>query len=468
MMRFALLLIPIVWALLIGQMLFPFVHVPGARIWQLSFLAPLAVGTSSLAYFVSFAFTDFSYKSILLVDTALTLLIVLLWLLTRQRERIVSHTAAFVLRWPDRVAYLSAAVVFLLATSSTFLLSTDNPMGFADAYAIWNLRALLLAVDGPLGGNINHLDLFRNPWVWHGDYPLALPAATAHFWRLLGFQWPEIPASIAAAFLYSTAGVLFSLFRLLGNVRTSILASTLVLASPLAVYVSASQCADVPLGFFVVATFGCLVLSANSALQTRALMTSGICAGAAAWLKNEGSVFCAVVAGLVLVAFTAQERSAVRALRRMLPFAVGLAPFLAVLVYFKFFLAPPNDLLRYGGFRAADFFSLERHATVLKTFGGTLLNAGSFVLSGPILWFLYTFAHRAVNNDVRSSMGTVLIGATAICVMGYYMIFLSSPWELNYHLATASKRLVLHWWPAFVLIMGLLTTNWITRAERIQ
>ena len=74
------------------------------------------------------------------------------------------------------------------------------------------------------------------------------------------------------------------------------------------------------------------------------ILLAGMTAGLAAWTKNEGILFLAAIIAARFVT-VARPRGLRAYLRELRHFVIGLAPPLAVLIYFKVALAPPNDLL---------------------------------------------------------------------------------------------------------------------------
>ncbi len=62
-----------------------------------------------------------------------------------------------------------------------------NPHGRYDAWAIWNVRARMLARAG------DHWKTIFIPQVFHADYPLLIPMTIAHSWMMAGTESQRIP-----------------------------------------------------------------------------------------------------------------------------------------------------------------------------------------------------------------------------------------------------------------------------------
>ena len=124
--------------------------------------------------------------------------------------------------------------------------------GSWDAWAIWNLRARFLFRGQPLLWQ----DAFSAELAYsHPNYPLMLPLSVSRAWTFLGGETLMVPALLAAIFAAATvAAAAVSV----GRARTpthGLMTATAILASPAFLKWAPSQCADIPLGFFMLSTF---------------------------------------------------------------------------------------------------------------------------------------------------------------------------------------------------------------------
>ena len=166
----------------------------------------------------------------------------------------------------DRLDWLSRAVfaiAALLAFVSIVVSMRAWPHGEWDAFAIWNQHARFLFRGG---GSDAWRGYFSLGWS-QPDYPLMLPAAVARVWAYAGHESTFGPALIAM--IFGVASVMLVVTALDGR-RAWVAGALMVGASAYLVHV-ASQYADVPMAFFIVATLavafgGALRGSGNAAL----------------------------------------------------------------------------------------------------------------------------------------------------------------------------------------------------------
>ena len=108
----------------------------------------------------------------------------------------------------------------------------------------------------------------------------------------------------------------------------------------------AAQYADVPLGFYILATLVLLTLQDEAPETSYSVVwLSGLTVGFAAWTKNEGLLFvvCLVVARSLVAILRKSHRTGFA--REARAFLLALAPVLLILLYFKIQWASPNSLM---------------------------------------------------------------------------------------------------------------------------
>jgi hypothetical protein len=122
---------------------------------------------------------------------------------------------------------------------------------------------------------------------------------------------------------------------------------------------------------------------------------------------------------------------------------------LAVVLSFKLAWAPPNDLVSGQGLEVTleRLTDLSRHALVARRAGAELLQ-----VAGPLLFLLPLQAAAlgwAPPGHATRAAGLALLAIVA----GYYLVYVTSPRDLVWHLENSASRLVLHLWPAAVVIL---------------
>src|SRR5262249_36432289 len=151
------------------------------------------------------------------------------------------------------------------------------------------------------------------------------------------------PRFLALAYTVGIVGVVVSFLSTLRGPSQGCLAGLVLLGSHFLAEKGIMQYADIPLTFYLVTTLALLCYYDTSASRpTGALVLAGLSAGCAAWTKNEGQLFlvCLCAARLLVLLSGRGWRSC---LKQTAVFGLGLAPFLACLVYFKSHYATEND-----------------------------------------------------------------------------------------------------------------------------
>lgn len=428
----------------------------------------LGIGLSACLYFVSLPAGLSGY--IPLIDLAACLLLGLIAYVLRKRGRREAEPPL-----PDRKAALPKtgskweiwiAVLFsveLLASLGSFFLAfLKEPHGKWDAWLIWNMHARFLYRSGEAWREV-----FAGGMDWsHWDYPLLLPLSIVRSWKYIGNESIHIPAAFALLFTLLTLGLLLYALMFLRSRLQGYLAAMILLGTPFFIAMGASQFADVPLAFFMLATLVLLFLPARCPEnRSGALVLSGIAAGLCAWTKNEGLLFLPIVTGSLFVTtlYAEGRRSAWKGTVR---FLAGALPILLIVVYFKTQLSPANDLM--AGFgpaaAAAKLTDFSRYAEIAKAFfitgisftqGLIDLRVGMQPNPGAvnILLLVVYLLLAGARIDGRDRTGLVRTAAVLLLVMaGYFFVYVLTPLDLGYHLATSLNRLFLQLWPSVIFL----------------
>jgi len=384
-----------------------------------SLAAALAVAAVSLAYFLSLLTgIPVVLPEVVLLGGALT------WLWVRHRPSPAVKRSGF--EW---LLIGLFTLLCVLAASVYWMEYSRSPGGGWDAWSIWNLRARFLYRAGA-----NWRDAFSPLLLWsHPDYPLLLPGFVAGLWKQTGGESTWAPALAGLLFTLATPALLVAAVGRLRGREAGWLAGIFLLGTPFFVLHAASQYADVPVAFFMVAAVALLTLDEPA--------PAGICAGLAAWTKNEGLLLVAVLVVALLAA---------REWRKLPWFAAGLAPVLAVVMYFRFTLATANANLAGG---AIDF---GRIPTVLVAFATHLWTFGQLYVSPFLILAIYVWW---VKPD-RSPKPLALTALIAFILMlgGYAAVYVITPGDLKWFLDTSLDRVLLQVWPLAILTAFLYTS----------
>jgi hypothetical protein len=264
----------------------------------------------------------------LLVDAAVLALGWRAWKRRASAETVVKNAGRAA--WP-----LAAMLAFeaLCAGSAFSDLVTANPEGNWDAWAIWNLRARFLAAPDAAAQLAYSARLHGT----HPGYPLLLPGFIARCWSYAGESGGTIvPMLAAASFFAALVLIAAGAVTVLRGARLGLLFCLCLVAYPPLVREAAAQYADVPLACYAFGALTALAVALKKEQPGGWLALAGALASCAAWTKNEGILFFAVLAAIVLVRLRSAWGQAAW-------FVAGAAPVALLTAWFKLFIAPRDE-----------------------------------------------------------------------------------------------------------------------------
>lgn len=338
--------------------------------------------------------------------------------------------------WLLRIAALLAVIFMVLDFSNT---TASSPTGEWDASGIWNLRARYLA-----GGASTWRYAVSNQMAAgmigasHPGYPLLVSGFIARTWTILGDSRDAVPAALSLTFTLATLGVLCGALATISE-TLAWLAMLVLLASETFVSQSASQYADIPMSFFVLASVAMLALAASRNWPPGLLALAGFFAGFAGWTKNEGLPFAAAAAIVALyrAKFAAKWMIA------------GAAPPILATLALKWFLVEGTEsMFPKSAAQAAKMIAdPSRWGKIIASFAHTLWSLG-FPWAHPILLLAilaFTFGFLP-----RRTWRWWLFAAPLALLAADFGIYLITMADLDWHLSTSNNRLILQAWPALL------------------
>ena len=219
----------------------------------------------------------------------------------------------------------------------------------------------------------------------------------------------------------------------------------------------ASQCADIPLAFFILATIALMALSQRGTRETRVLIViSGTAAALAAWTKNEGLPFF-LVALVACYGLGVSTRSRAQALREVGMFLAGASPILAVLVLFKTSFAPANS---YASAMSLDYIlsclvDPSRYAVITRALWNQLAHLD--LLPCALACLLPICLGTTRRPELRTA-GVAALSIVSLMAGAYFLVYVITPawFDLAWTVRVSCTRLQLHLWPALLFGIALM------------
>jgi hypothetical protein len=390
--------------------------------------AGLSFGLCSCTFFLWLYFCGYPGNGFILAEALLWCALILFGV--RDRKNSACDLAAS----PGRFYYALFYVVLLLGLAAFFYALRHHPHGGWDAWATWNLRARFLARGGE-----HWRDAFALSYS-HVGYPLLLPAGIARLWFYLGDAPVTTPQLVAFMFTFATPLLLAGAVGEKRGLKQGLLAGVALLACCHWVTHGASQFADIPLAFFMLAAVALLTRAPErlSSLQSpvSSLVLAGLAAGMAAWTKNEGVIFLFTLILSRAVALIWLKKSG-EILREMKWLLLGLSPLLVVIAIFKLSVISQQE----GGdfaFILGKAVAPSRHLFILKEFALGILKLGYGL---PVLLALYALLQKRGWEATCDSKTAGLSIILQLC--GYYAAYVFTIHDLRWHIAESLPRLLL-------------------------
>jgi hypothetical protein len=386
------------------------------------------IGLTSIIYFVARILVPGFRLLPMLVEIALGL-----WLaveIYRHRNEPVKTQATQPFPWNP---VLALALLAVLAVGTVGMSSAweANPQGNWDAWAIWNLRARFLSSGGHLA---------ERAWsplltATHPEYPLLLSGFVARCWNYSGTEGNTAPIATAyALFLALVAAGTGGIAALEGG-SLGLLFGLAVASSPFLLHEVPSQYADIPLACYFAAAVVLMLLNRP--------LGAGLMAGLAAWTKDEGLLFLAVF--LIAMAIL-QRRQFVRALAGAIPAGILTLAFKTILAQGTTSLVTKS--VQGPGIlpKLTDF---GRYATVLGALLDEFLNirAGWYHPILPVIVLAVVLKFKPHWRRDLLPAGTI----AGAMLAGYFLVYIVTPENLDWHLATSLNRLSVQVWPLVLI-----------------
>lgn len=389
---------------------------------------------------------------------------------------------------------IASLFFFLIAAIIFFSSSAKNTHGIGDAWAIWNFKAKIIATSGAnWHSSLKDMTASSEHPGWSQDsYPLLLPLAIAKYWTYSGNQTPLVPIGIAFFFSFSAGALVFFGLAYLKNNCIAFLAIIILMSSPFLSSYGSHQYADVPFSFYLLAFFVSLFLAFQQKKDNLGyFLSGGIALALSAWIKNEGFLiaFAVLLVSSVLIFFRKENKITISR-QQIFYFLFGFVPIILIVFYYKYaltldasgYFSPSRigDIFQKIGDSSRYIFILNSFKEISKTIipitlpiafvwsmlfatnikrnpmqNILILLAASLLvfynsLFVPLVFLLMLFFH-ALRVDQDFEKPLLLYFATLFLIfLGYFVIYLISPFPLKWHIETSTSRLVIQLLPALL------------------
>jgi hypothetical protein len=268
---------------------------------------------------------------------------------------------------------------------------------------------------------------------------------------------------IAFLFTFATIGLLVSALAILRGRTQGFIGGLILSSTPYFIKHGVSQYADVPLGFYILATVVLLNLQEEMSEKPYGIAClMGIGIGFAAWTKNEGFLLLGSVVVAHFLTILVFKAKITRYRQEALSFLGGIFPILLVIMYFKRYIAPHNSPTSFLNMQQVvewltDF---SRYLYTGKAFLRQIVEPYSLVYSTPIAIFFVYVIFLGFNLKQVKRPGVFTSGLT-LCFMlcEYFFILIGISADLTLMVTTSLSRLFLQLWPSIVFFLLLIIAN---------
>ncbi len=337
----------------------------GAFLLKISLGTGLGLGITSCVLF--FSLFIFGPRFALVPEIVLVIMAMGAWMFMIKKGVPAEVNLSPVGREKFKYGQILAAIfgVSLLSSLVSFAVSVaQEPHGKWDAWLIWNMHARFIYRAGE-----HWQDYFHSGLSWtHPDYPLMLPLSIVRSWNYMGAESLSVPIATCVPFYLcpDRPGCVIPCDA--PQRKPGIPRRPRLLGSPFFILMGASQLADIPLAFFLLAAV--VLFFVHDRLTERRhpiLILAGMAAGLVAWTKNEGLMILFVVILVRFFIVAVGEDGWKGAVKQILWVAAGLVPVLLAVAAFKMHLAPSTDLFIDQNIQKiwARVTDLQRYKTIL-------------------------------------------------------------------------------------------------------
>ena len=427
----------------------------------------LGLGLSSWLFFTCLVLSGAVTKYFIWFDLILLTIFLILFLYKKKNafhSNLKSECLSLDRKCFNYFLYAGFIIVSLITIISFVLRMLNVPHGSWDAWNIYNLGARFI-----FRGAAEWTTAFSNPYDWSlPDHPLLITGGVARAWNYVGNE--TLMAPILQAFLFTSATVMLMVFSLsrLQNKNQGLIAGMVLLGTPFFIYSGSSLVADVPVGFYILATvvLYCFI-DEGTKKKPGLIFICGAMAGCAAWTKDEGLLLIASIFIARFIVVTLQNGPGAF-FKEAVIFSAGLTPVLIIIAYFKFLLVSQNIVYLKDQLTPAITHILNQDFNVLfnslTDISKYIIIAKTFLVKFYDLekWMLIVFPVFILlmgRSDKKRNNPGIYTSLLILMIMfcGYFTVYLVYPLDnLEWLLEATTKRLLLQILPGSIFVFFLI------------
>jgi len=427
----------------------------------LSAAMPFGIGISSLIFFV----LNSLHLPIWLIVFLQFLLTIMLFYFTNDKANIfpdltLSNQLDKFLKSP--LLIILSAFFFNALLINIFIFIEENirePHGIWDAWSYWNLKAKFIA-RAPF--EWQNLFLNMRSVDFHLDYPLLQTGFIAQCWMILGNESVLVPMFSAFVFTMFGVFVLSSVISHFSNAIWGIIAGLILLCTPFYVSLGDSQYADTTVGFYMLLSFIFLALHYSAKDKNYFLILTAISCGMAAWSKNEGLLFSFVLLSIfVIIDFFEHKKISYHHLKQL---SIGFLPIILIVLYYKSFCTPPNDLIEQSQNTTEKLSDWSRYSFIATWFVDIFKSFGRWAFN---IWWIFLACALLLGFNLKNNTSLLIIGILSFILMLilFFFVYVNSYIDLTFHLSTSLHRLYFQLFPSFIFLYMFYIDKKLTKIE---
>jgi len=344
-----------------------------------------------------------------------------------------------------------------------FFKALIKPMDSFDSIGNFAFKAKLFFIKGYIP-----YELFSNKAIdiQHCDYPLFMPLSETWVYMFLG-KWNDlfVKALFPMFFVAILIILYFTLKRIIGK-RLALISTFFLATVPHFLNYAAIGYADFALAMFYSASFFYIFLWMSYKRENKYLFLAALLSIFAIWAKHEGVMLSLInIAVLFIFIFFRRKDITKRDISGICCFTFAVAAFSLMWFGYLNMVGLSNEFVNRDTLKLLPALrNLKRIPFILyeyekRVFGPKKWNISFLVFFAWLILYFKT-AFRGYCKYITLSI--------LLAFLGYSVVYIVTPLEINYHLRTTGSRLLLHFLPVVVFWIGYLGKEILSAEDDIH